>query len=395
MKQLTYILTGAIFLMLDSFYNGFPIVYSDTSTYLASGFELETPFDRPITYGLFLRIASLNGLSMWLVIFFQALILSYLIFLLAKAVLGDKHFLKYSLTIIATLSLFTSISWTVCQVMPDIFTAIAFLCMTLLLLEKHTKKTQVLLYFIFFLSIAMHISHFLIFLLLLLILFTLKRYIFPTKDFFNTKKHFALLFILSAISIVTMGSALSKSKHIFFMGAMVEHGIAKKYLDDQCENKNYKLCTYKDSLPSRAYEFVWDEKSPVYKIGSWKESKKEFNEIIYNTLTEPKYIKMHVVESAKATFDQLTKFGIGEGNGSFLEGTLLHERISKYFSSDLKHYACSKQSESKLSGLEKFNLISYFVVVLSILFIMIVFLSDEIFLPVRSKLFYLSSVLEY
>ena len=84
MKQLTYILTGAIFLMLDSFYNGFPIVYSDTSTYLASGFELETPFDRPITYGLFLRIASLNGLSMWLVIFFQALILSYLIFLLAK-----------------------------------------------------------------------------------------------------------------------------------------------------------------------------------------------------------------------------------------------------------------------------------------------------------------------
>lgn len=74
MKPIISIFIGAVILMTDAFYNGFPVVYSDTSTYLASGFEWETPFDRPITYGIFLRIFSLNGTSLWLVIFFQALI---------------------------------------------------------------------------------------------------------------------------------------------------------------------------------------------------------------------------------------------------------------------------------------------------------------------------------
>ena len=61
-KFLIFVFLGALCLMLDAFCNGFPIVYSDTSTYIASGLELETPFDRPITYGLFLRFFSLNGL---------------------------------------------------------------------------------------------------------------------------------------------------------------------------------------------------------------------------------------------------------------------------------------------------------------------------------------------
>lgn len=65
-------LVGAILLMIPAFINGYPIVYSDTGTYLASAFLLETPFDRPITYGLFIRLASVNGMSLWGVIFLQS-----------------------------------------------------------------------------------------------------------------------------------------------------------------------------------------------------------------------------------------------------------------------------------------------------------------------------------
>lgn len=106
------------------------------------------------------------------------------------------------------------------------------------------------------------------------------------------------------------------------MGVMVEHGIVKTYLDDNCNSKKYELCRYKDSLPDRAYKFVWDENSPFYKIGGWKKSKSEFNKIIYETLTQPKYILLHIKESCKATLQQLILFGIGDGNGSFREGTL-------------------------------------------------------------------------
>src|SRR4051812_5172804 len=120
-KFLIFVCTGAFCLMLDAFYNGFPLVYSDTSTYIASGFELESPFDRPITYGLFLRIFSLNGLSLWFVIFFQSLILSYLIFLVVQLVIRQESFLMFGLLTIILLSLFTGVSWTVSQLMPDVF----------------------------------------------------------------------------------------------------------------------------------------------------------------------------------------------------------------------------------------------------------------------------------
>jgi len=44
-KRLLISVLGALLLIADAIYNGFPIVYSDTSTYIVSGFGLETPFD--------------------------------------------------------------------------------------------------------------------------------------------------------------------------------------------------------------------------------------------------------------------------------------------------------------------------------------------------------------
>lgn len=369
LKFIIFVFLGTLCLMADAFYNGFPIVYSDTSTYIASGFELETPFDRPITYGLFLRLFSLNGLSLWFVIFFQGLILSYLIFLLVRLVTDGKSFLKFGLLTIILLSLFTGVSWTVSQIMPDIFTSIALLCATLLLLGTFKRSTLILLYVLFFISVGMHLSHILLFALMLIIIFGLRNFILPKQDYPKRNFKIITLFLLTIASVVTMGSAISKSKHVFFMGAMVEHGIVKNYLNDYCDTKQFKLCTYKDSLPDRAYKFVWDKKSPFYKIGGWKETKNEFNKIIYGTLTEPKYIVMHIKESFKATLRQLTLFSIGDGNGSFLEETLLYERVSKYFSHDLTTYSSSKQNQSRLDSLNFFNSLFQITIVLCLLLI--------------------------
>lgn len=373
-KFAAFVFLGALCLLLDAYYNGFPIVYSDTSTYIASGFELETPFDRPITYGLFLRLFSLNGVSLWFVLFFQGLILSYLIFLLVRIVTGEKSFLRFGLLTIIFLSLFTGVSWTVSQLMPDIFTSISLLCVTLILVGSFNSKTLILLYSLFFISVAMHISHILLFVLLLTTLFCIRKYFLPKSDYPKRNLQIMTLLLLTITSSVTMGSAISKSKHVFFIGAMVEHGIVKSYLNDNCDTKHYQLCAYKDSLPSRAYDFVWDEKSPFYKIGGWNKTKNEFNEIIYGTLTQPKYVKMHIKASFNATLQQLTLFSIGDGNGSFLEGSLLQERVSTYFPQDLAAYNTSKQNQSKLGALNVFNAMFSVVVVIS-LFVLIVLLA--------------------
>jgi hypothetical protein len=266
---------GSLCLMMDAFYNGYPIVYSDTSTYIASGFELETPFDRPITYGLFLRATSLNGISLWLVIFAQAFLLSSLLLLAMRRFTDHKHYLKLGLLGILFLSLFTGVSWTVSQLMPDIFTAIGFLLIILIAAGRYNRSVTIILYSLFFVTSAMHISHVLLFTLILSIIFVLRRFLIPTEVYSFSKSRLIILLLLTIGSIGTMSSAISKSKHVFFMGAMVEHGIAKQYLDEHCTDGNYKLCMYKDSLPQRAYEFVWDERSPLNKLGGWKQTKSQ------------------------------------------------------------------------------------------------------------------------
>lgn len=374
LKFLVFVSIGAFFLMLDAFYNGFPIVYSDTSTYIASGLELETPFDRPITYGLFLRLFSLNGLSLWFVVFFQAVILSYLIFLTIRLLTDEHSFLKFGLIAIICLSLFTGVSWTVSQLMPDIFTSIALLSGILILFEKTKRKEIIVLYIFFFISVAMNISHILLFTLLLLLTFGLKKIILRKEKFpIRNKLHITILFILIIGAVTTMGSAISKSKHVFFMGAMVEHGIAKQYLHEHCLTESYKLCTYKDSLPSTFNDFVWKDNSPLYKIGGWQGTKEEFTDIIYGSLTESQYLGMHVRESCKASFKQLKHFDIGDGNGSFLNGTPLFERIEKYFPGDLVYYSTSRQSQSSFQFTFYWNLLFRGIIVLSILLLVLLF----------------------
>lgn len=360
--------------MIDAFYNGFPIVYSDTSTYIASGLELETPFDRPITYGLFLRLFSLNGLSLWFVVFFQALILSYLILLLTQLIIGEKWTRLFGLLIILLLSLLTGASWTVNQLMPDIFTPIGLISMVLILFGKFGRRTVITLYLLFFIAVAMHLSHLLLFSLILATIFIFKRFLLPKQIYPNANKQIVILLAITLASIVTMGSSLSKSKHVFLMGSLVEKGIIKQYLDENCATSNYKLCAYKDSLPLTFNDFVWKENSPLYKLGGWKETKREFNELIYSTLTHPKYIGLYIKESCKATSLQLVHFGVGDGNGSFLEGTLLYERISRYFTHDLTKYTTSKQSQSRLDCITFLNSTYSVIIALSLLALLLLFL---------------------
>jgi len=364
--------------MFDAFYNGFPIVYSDSSTYIVSGFGLDMPMDRPLLYGILLRIFSLNGISLWFVTFFQALIVSYLIFLLMELFVGRKE-PRYTLFVILFLSLFTGLSWVVSQLMADVFTPIALLCAIIIISKESNQKPNFVLYLIYTLSIGTHISHVLMFSGLLLLTFFIKNLFFQTIDYKKVNYKIFSLLGLTVLTILSMGAPIAKSKHVFFMGAMVEHGITKKFLDENCNNKPYQLCAYKDSFPEKAWQFVWNESSPLYKIGGWKKSEKEFNEIIHETLTQPKYIILHIQESVKATIQQMSLFAIGDGNGSFLEGTLLFERVAKYFPNDLSLYRMSKQSNSNIGFIDTFNPVYNFIIIVSSCLLLFFFVQQKVY----------------
>jgi len=345
----TYVarLAGTVLLLLPALYNGYPIVNPDTATYLASGFKPETPLDRPITYGLLARLFSLNGLSLWLVVAVQAWIVTWLLFALIRKLAG-RHPVQLSLLATGVLSLGSSLSWLVSQVQPDIYTPVGVLCMVLLLLGGNSKTDKLLLYALFFISAAVHLSHPVLFCMLSALLFLLAPVLAEKAGRGVYRRTTGILFLLAAASMLVMGSAMSKSKHVFFMGSLLEKGILRIYLADNCATKNYKLCAYKDALPTRSDDFIWDDDSPLYKTGSWQGNKAEFNMIIRDILTTPKYQRMYVVATARQACAQAVTFGIGDGNASFKPGSSLDQRIESYFPKEHPGFLQSRQNSRML-----------------------------------------------
>ncbi|MFZ5553914.1 MAG: hypothetical protein ACOZCO_12430 [Bacteroidota bacterium] len=360
--------------MFFAFVNGYPVVYSDTSTYIESGFTFETPFDRPVTYGLFLWIASFNGVSLWLVIFFQSMVLSWLILLYFKKFVDRENYFSLSFFALLAVSLFSCLSWTSSQLMPDVFTSVLLFATVLLVLSETTVKEKIILNIIILFSCAMHFSHVMFLFFLLCSIASIKIFSKKQQVIKASWSIIVTVFLMAVISTITMGSAFSKSRHVFLMGAMTEHGITKEYLDEFCPEKNYRLCTYKDSLPEKAWEFIWKKNSPLYVYGGWSDSKEEFNEIITATLTRPKYLWLHLKASCTATLQQLIMFRMGDGNGAFLKETELYTRVEKYFPQEIISYRESKQNRNELSFLPVFNFINIFLVGVSCLIILLLLL---------------------
>lgn len=380
-----YLILSSVVLLWPAFYNGFPIVYSDTSTYLASGFGLETPADRPITYGLFILLTSFNGFSLWTVVFLQSFILSYVIYLLFKYYTNYSNPPLACFICIIILSFTTGLPWVSAMLLPDIFTPVTIIILLLLAFIKELTKTEkIILYILFFLSNAMHLSHLVInaFLIISILLFARISYFKELLRIISAKQIIVLL-LISLSAIVITGSAVSKSKHIFYMGRMVENGILKRYLDENCATHNYDICAYKDSLPLNADRFLWDyANSPVYKLGGWKTTKEEFSSIISETLIKPKYIILHIKASVKATAQQFKAFSIGEGNIGFGKETTLYERIERYVPNNIAAYAQSRQTKSELVLFNSFNWV-YGIIVYFSLIILIAMISLK---KLRSKL---------
>jgi hypothetical protein len=354
-KSYLPVIISTIALSVVAIWNAFPLMHADTSTFLVSGFELETPFDRPISYGILLRIFSLNGLFIWLVVILQSFLVSWLSLRLFHSAKDHDKWQWFGALALTCSVLFSTLSWNTSLLTPDIFSAIAALALINLLVGKSSKKITATLYLIFLVSVSTHLGHisyFIVFIALLALLKLIKS-VNALKAVRWQK--LAVLFSLTCLSILTMGSAMAKSKNGFFLAAMLENGVLLPYLDEACETQDYEICKYKDELPQKAWEFLWVESSPFYKMGDWKGSREEFGEIISETLTNPKYIALHIQCSLKASLKQAVTFGVADGTGAFGEETELNQRIHTYLPNSVSAFEYSRQYKDQLKGMEWLN----------------------------------------
>jgi hypothetical protein len=313
----------AALLLYPAFFNGYPYVYSDTGTYIRSGFVYEVPNDRPIFYGLFIHHTSM-GASLWLTLAGQALLMVSCLVLLQQLLLRklfpDVRIQQIlALITLFVLTRFSSLPFNTSMLLPDVFTAVPLLILLVMLLKPSITILQyaVLLAVYTFFTFT-HLSN-LLSLTIVLPCILLAKAIF--RPAYISYRRIAILggftlfmwVLAPAInSLFHYGFKMSKSSHVFTMATFIDNGLLKEYLDNDPEARQYSLYQYRDSLPSFSGEFLWDyNKSPLYKTGGWDNSKDEYNAIISDIIFSRDYFFRWAKGCFTATLRQLTQNDFG------------------------------------------------------------------------------------
>lgn len=370
---------------MPAFFNRFPFVYSDTGTYLTSGFGLILPEERPIFYGIFACLSSLF-LSSWFIIAVQAGITFFLIVELFELFVSDRRLvLKLSCLVAGFVSVFSSAGIFVDLLLPDIFSAYLILSVAIIFIGEHKGFRKFLLYFITFISLCVHVSNLygliiILVLCFLLYLFTRKKTeLYFVKTF--SKKFFLLsgllIFVFVALSLVNLRSfkvfSPNASSHVFVIARYCESGLLKYMLEEEeKQGRVYSLTAFKDSLPTTAQGFIWQEDSPFKKCGGWQNSKIEFNKLIKLSFSNMDYLKENVIQVFKGSIQQLYTFNSTKELFAYGKDLPPYKAIENYLPLDKQSFLNAKQNK----GIIYDHWISklHFIVVLISSFVCLVFL---------------------
>ncbi len=243
LKETIFLITSSFIFIFPAFLNGFPLFTSDSGTYMHSGFGPSIPIDRPVLYGIFIRHFSLKE-SMWFPIFVQGLIASWLLSQIIKHFI-PKYFDRLSrLMIFILMAALTSLPWFCSQIMADVFSPFAILCIALLLLAPNQNRIEKIFTILLMVFSAMtHNSHLLV---ITLLIATIGLPVIFRKYFGNTLitiKRWASVFLIviscwffsAFVNYLIDGKyRLTGSPHVFLMARFAESGILEDYLNYNC-----------------------------------------------------------------------------------------------------------------------------------------------------------------
>ena len=136
---------AAVSLLWPALWNGYPIVFADTGTYLSQAIHHYAGWDLPVFYSLFLL--PLHGtLTLWPVVGVQALLTAWVLWPVCRTLLPGLPAVAF-VAGVAALSACTWLPWIVGEVMPDLFTPLLVLVIGLLarVPERLSRLEQVVL----------------------------------------------------------------------------------------------------------------------------------------------------------------------------------------------------------------------------------------------------------
>jgi hypothetical protein len=258
------VLAGALLLIWPAFFNGYPLLFSDSGGFLHQTLGPLMLWDKPYIYGPFLHVFHWR-ISLWGPVIAQGLILSHLLWLTQRVLCGNAASLRH-MGLCAFAALATAAPFSAALLMPDVFAPIVVLGLFLLGFGHAvlTRFERAYLVALVALGIAAHLAHLPLALGLCGVALLLRLWRYPVRILamaLPVALAVAVLFVTNAIGHGRF--ALSPYGSVFMLARLQEDGPASAVLKARCPDAGWYLCAFTDRLPMPANDFLWAPDSPV------------------------------------------------------------------------------------------------------------------------------------
>lgn len=311
-----------LMLLVPAFWNGYPLLQSDTGGYLARWYEGYLVPSRSTVFGLYLHIG--EGSYFWLNLAIQALATMWILQLTLRVFGLARPWRLFAVCV--TLSLTTALPWLASMLLTDIFAGLSVLSLFILVLygEKVSTAEKAALFVFTAFAAATHSAT-------MAVLLGLCCVGWIARPFLRGRipmRHLAqgtLTIVAGAVMLVTANFALSgqvawtPGGYAIAFARMLQDGIVTQYLREHCGDQHFKLCPYRDNLPETADDFLWSRETVFNKLGRFKGMTDEMGYIAIHALAE--YPLWQAEEALKDSGEQMLKVATGENTD---HATMMH-----------------------------------------------------------------------
>jgi hypothetical protein len=348
---------AAALLIWPALWNGYPIVFADTGTYLSQAIRLYAGWDRPIFYSLFMLPLHAR-VTVWPVVAAQALLTAWILWLVCKALVPRISWIAFVGGAMA-LAVGTWLPWLVSELMPDVFTPLLIMvtCLLAWVPERLSWRKRAALAGLMAFMITTQLSSVPLACVALGVLGVLARYrgqakeesvsLFspvsasasgagmggPVHPGATVRKHndaagkwsrplhclllttppvAAALLGLCSLNLVAHGRfAMAPFGNVFVLARVIYDGPGMAVLRRDCPWANWRLCPFLDNFPPTSDAFLWTPDSPLNRAGGAKLVSQDADAIVRAALVADP------VGAARAalsnTLEQLGRFASGDG----------------------------------------------------------------------------------
>lgn len=250
-------------LLWPALLNGYPLVFSDTASFLEQTVAAVPVWDKPVVYGPLLHAFHWRS-TVWPAAAAQALLVSWLLWLTGRMLRGGAEGeVRAHLLLVAALCLGTAAPWFASFLMPDVLAPALVLAVALLGWGGPRPVERAGLLLVAVVAAAAHLAHLPLFGALLLVLAVFRRWR-GLRD--GAAAMLAAVLLVVATNAVFQGRvALSPYGAVFAVARLVADGPAARTVEARCPEAGWHLCRWAGGrLPKDSDEFLWSADGPAW-----------------------------------------------------------------------------------------------------------------------------------